>query len=114
MSHCSFAGGAKRPSLPPVGQTGHHQRATRVRSTCIKIHQYATCGFVTTLTLCEPCVNQVSEGPDVVRDRRPLPVEAFPGSSVPSGDRSWDAVDRPQPHRLLPQQSQCAFFLSFF
>lgn len=57
------------------------------------------------------CVYQVSEGPDVVRDGRPLPVEAFPGSPVSPGDRSWDALDRPQPHRLLPQQSQSTFFL---
>lgn len=52
------------------------------------------------------CANQVSEGPDVVGDGRPLPVEAFPGSLVSPGDRSWDALDRSQPHRLLPQQSQ--------
>lgn len=46
----------------------------------------------------------------MVGDRRPLPAEAFPGSPVPPGDRSWDALDRPQPHCLLPQQSQSGFF----
>lgn len=52
-SQCLFAGGAEWPSLPPVGQTGHHQWAARVSSTCIKVHQYVTSGSVTTLW---PCV----------------------------------------------------------
>lgn len=56
-------------------------------------------------------VNQVSKGPSVVRDWRPLPVEAFPRSPVPPGDRNRDTLDRPQPHCLLSEQSQWpAFF----
>lgn len=113
INRCLFTGGTKWPSLPPVGQTGHHQRATRVSSSCVKTGQFVTCVSVTTLWPCVVCVcvYQVSEGPDVVRDGRPLPVEAFPGSPVSPGDRSWDALDRPQPHRLLPQKSQSTFFL---
>ena len=75
---------------------------------CICYHSVTVCLSVC-VCVCV-CVCQVSEGPDVVRDGRPLPVEAFPGSPVSPGDRSWDALDRPQPHCLLPQQSQSTFF----
>lgn len=66
------------------------------------------------IPLCDPArVSQVPERPVVVGDGRPLPVEALPGSPVPPGDGSRDALDRPQPHRLLPQQSQGAFSSTF-
>lgn len=61
-----------------------------------------------TVTLC--CVRQVPEGPGVVGDRRPLPAEALPGSPVPPGDGSRNALDRPQPYCVLSQQSKRASF----
>lgn len=50
----------------------------------------------------------------MVGDGGPIPPEAFPGSPVPPGDRSWDAVDRSQPHRLLSQQGLSGSLCSFF
>lgn len=41
----------------------------------------------------------------MVRDRWPLPVETFPRSPLSPSHRSWDTLDRPQPHSLLPQQT---------
>lgn len=62
---------------------------------------------VTQLTTC--CLDQVPEGPGVVGDRRPLPAEALPGSPLPPGDGSGNALDRPQPHCFLSQQSKWAY-----
>lgn len=101
-----FSGGAEWSPFPPACQTGNHQRAARVRimsSFWMRLNLLVSIFFLLcNLVLC----NQVSERPGVVGDRRPLPAEAFPGSSVPPGDGGGDAVDWPQPHCLLPQQSQ--------
>lgn len=56
INRCLFTGGTKWPSLPPVGQTGHHQRATRVSSSCVKTGQFVSCVSVTTLWPCVVCV----------------------------------------------------------
>lgn len=103
-------GGAERPSLSPVGQAGHDQRAARVSTTStarVLRRLMPSTSDPVALWLCH---RQVSEGPDVVGDGGPVPPEAFPRSPVPPGDGSRDAVDRPQPHRLLPQQGPPAFF----
>ena len=48
---CLFTGGTKWPSLPSVGQTGHHQRATRVSSSCV--WRLASLWLVYLLPLCD-------------------------------------------------------------
>lgn len=105
------SGGPKWPPLPLVGQTGHHQRAARVSMTfCLSwpVRGGAESCCPATVTLC--CVRQVPEGPGMVGDRRPLPAEALPGSPVPPGDGSRNALDRPQPYCVLSQQSKRASF----
>lgn len=116
INRCLFTGGTKWPSLPPVGQTGHHQRATRVSSSCVKTGQFVTCVSVTTLWPCVVCVCVCVSGfRRTRRGQRRATATCWSFSGITCFTR-WQKLGRPGSTSATssPASTKSVNFLPFF